>query len=206
MCLLSSDISWNTRVCVCVIQTGKIQRTNIPLSYDHTSVHTYMLISLFHISVSLFQNKVRWKSWQKHVIYLLCIPVSVCGRGYTNINHVFSVKGALFSNNDWFKLICVKCVPKQFYHKTRLMSCALWQEWAFVWNKLAPQYAWKKSLVRQKKTPSRWMFLEVVCCSLRQGLVHCTTGSQFNCSGYSQRETTKSFPLPLFTSPAAKEI
>lgn len=72
---------------------------------------------------------------------LLCIPTSVCGRGYTNISHVFSVKGDIFSDNDWFKRICVKCMPKQFYHKTRLMSCALWQEWALIWNKLAPQYA-----------------------------------------------------------------
>lgn len=72
---------------------------------------------------------------------LLCIPASVCGASNTNVSHVFSVKGDIFSDNDWFKCICVTLMPKQFDHKTRLMSWALWQEWALIWSKLAPQYA-----------------------------------------------------------------
>lgn len=40
---------------------------------------------------------------------LLCIPAFVCGRVYTNVSHVFSVKGDAFSVNDWLKPICVKC-------------------------------------------------------------------------------------------------
>lgn len=65
----------------------------------------------------------------------------LCGTGYTNSGHVCGAKGDIFSDNDWFKRICVMFMPKQFDHKTRLMSYALWQEWALIWNKYAPQYA-----------------------------------------------------------------
>lgn len=41
--------------------------------------------------------------------------------------------------------------PSSFDHKTRLMSIALWQEWALIWNKLAPQYGWKKVTYETEK-------------------------------------------------------
>ena len=171
----------------CVTPTGKF-RAQIFLFPKTTHLSSRpSLFFVVHCSMSVSHeksDKILVKACHLFTLHLL--PASVCGRGYANICHAFSVKGNIFSDNDWFKCICVKCMPKQFDYKTRLMSCALWQEWALIWNKLAPQYALKKSLMRQKKIPSCWMFPEVVCCRLRQVPVPCTIASQFTCSGYTQ--------------------